>query len=250
MHRAHNASEAESCVKAAQDVGFRNMTIDLIYALPAPDHRLWEADIAQALALSVPHISAYCLTIEPQTVFGKWLKNKKIHPIDDDFAAEQFLMLAEALEKAAYEHYEVSNFAREGFYSRHNANYWKKGTYLGIGPSAHSYNGKERAYSVANNSRYMADLEQGTLPLTVEQLTTNDHINEYLMTSLRTRWGCDTRLLAEQFGYDLLNDPAAMQYIGECQKNGLMYFDQHHLLLTKKGKLLADEIAAHLFLTD
>ncbi|MFC0183923.1 radical SAM family heme chaperone HemW [Pseudarcicella hirudinis] len=158
LNRVHNAHEAESCVKYSQDLGIENISIDLIYAIPAPDHLIWEDDLAKATSLGINHISAYSLTIEPQTVFGKWLKQGKIQAIDDEFAARQFEMLIDTLAAKGYEQYEISNFASESLYSRHNTSYWKQEEYLGVGPSAHSFNGSSRQYNISNNALYVKSI--------------------------------------------------------------------------------------------
>jgi oxygen-independent coproporphyrinogen III oxidase len=245
MNRAHTAQQAQQCVPLAQRAGFANLSIDLIYGIPAADHRIWQADLAQALALNVPHISAYCLTIEPRTAFGRWAKQGRLAPIPDEFAAQQFDLLATTLTVAGYEHYEISNFARPGAYSRHNCHYWKQGPYLGIGPSAHSYNGEYRQYNVANNSLYVRALAQGRVPAERERLTRANHINEYLMTSLRTQWGCDLAHLQTAYGHDVR--AAAPGTLARWQAQGLARLADNTLTLTRAGQLLADGLAAELF---
>ncbi|MCU0448221.1 MAG: radical SAM family heme chaperone HemW [Bernardetiaceae bacterium] len=245
MNRAHNAQQALQCVPLAQRAGFHNLTIDLIYGIPAADHTVWQADLAQGLQLDVPHISAYCLTIEPRTAFGRWAAKGRLQPAPDEFAAHQFDLLADTLLAAGYEHYEISNFARPGFYSRHNRHYWKQGPYLGIGPSAHSYNGQYRQYNVANNARYVRALAQGQVPAEREHLTRANHINEYLMTSLRTQWGCDLAYLKTTYGHDLRTEAAAT--LAQWQTRGLIRLNQNSLTLTRAGQLLADGLAAELF---
>jgi len=244
MHRAHTATEAETCVKRAQDAGFDNLTIDLIYGIPHPDHTVWQADLQKAVALQVPHISAYCLTIEPQTVFGKWVKQKKIDPINDEFSAGQFELMLQTLEEAGFEQYEISNFARDGRYARHNSGYWLQKTYLGIGPSAHSYNGISRQFNIANNARYIQSIEQNTIPCTIETLTTTEQINDYLLTALRTRWGCDLTRIQHQWQYNLLENNK--KTIEEYLASNLITLENCILKLTKTGRLLADEIVVRL----
>lgn len=248
MNRAHSAQEALDCVALAQQARFENISIDLIYALPAETHEIWEHDLQTAVSLGVTHISAYCLTIEERTVFGNWLKKGRIHAVDEEFAARQFEIMTERLTAAGFEHYEISNFALPGRYSRHNSNYWKKGTYIGIGPSAHSYNGRQRSYNIANNARYIRAIAQNQLPATVETLTLRDHINEYVMTSLRTQWGCDLNWLSATYGYDLKT--AQQSYLKQLTDAGLAIVTDTHLLLTAKGRLLADSIALELFLSE
>ena len=245
LHRAHDAAHAKRCVQMAQQAGFQNLTIDLIYGIPADSHAIWERDVAEALALGVPHISAYCLTIEPQTVFGNWLKKKKIRAVDDDFAAVQFDHLVEQLGRAGLEQYEVSNFARPEWHSRHNSAYWFQIPYLGVGPGAHSYNGQSRQANVPNNALYVKAIGQGQIPAEVEILGREDHINEYLLTTLRTKWGTDLALLKDRYGYDLEHEKSSV--IARFQRAEWLYQQEGKLFLTQAGKLLADTITSELF---
>lgn len=246
LNRAHSAHQAETCVQLAQKAGFSNLSVDLIYAIPATGHAIWQADLEKVISLDVPHISAYCLTIEPRTVFGKWVAKGRIKAVEEEFAAQQFEMLVEFLDRHGYEPYEISNFARPGCYSGHNRSYWQPQPYLGVGPSAHSYNGITRQYNVADNAHYLKALAENRIPCTVEELSVNDRINEYLMTSLRTQWGCDTQYIRQQYGVDMLL--LHRDYLSDCQAKGLLVRQQAHLRLTLKGKLLADKIASDLFL--
>ena len=245
MNRAHTATEAQTCVRLAREAGFDNMSVDLIYGIPDRDKSRWDADLQQLMALDVPHLSAYALTIEPDTAFGRWQQTGKLRPADENLAADQFQELTKTLTAAGYEHYEISNFARPGQYARHNTAYWQRRPYLGIGPSAHSYNGLSRQYNVANNARYVAAIVRGTLPATVEILTVADQVNEYLLTGLRTKWGCLLPELNALLGADFLDaqthDLAAMYASGWLVRNG------DRLLLTDAGKLFADRVAASLF---
>ena len=245
LNRAHNGRQALDGVRRAQDAGFGNLTIDLIYALPHPDHTVWAADLATALALDVPHLSAYCLTIEPRTVFGHRLTKGTLLPVTDDFAAAQFDQLVAATAGAGYEHYEISSFARPGRYARHNRNYWQGVPYLGIGPSAHSYDGASRQHNVANNTAYVRALQSGTLPATRELLTATEAANEYLMTGLRTQWGCDWDYLTRRWGLPATADQR--RQLDRLEALGCVRRDGPTVLLTHRGKLLADQIAADLF---
>jgi len=245
LNRAHSAEEAGKCVQQAKEVGFDNFSIDLIYAIPHSDHSVWQADLATAVSLNPKHISAYCLTIEEKTVFGRWLRHQKIPPIDETFAAEQFELLIDVLTASGYEQYEVSNFCQPGWESKHNSNYWKDVLYLGVGPGAHSFNGNSRQYNVANNGKYLKALAEDRIPCEREQLSKADRINEYLMTGLRTKWGCDLAWLKQELDYDLL----AMQgdYIEHLIHEEKAMLENQHLVLTRAGKLLADGIAADFF---
>ncbi len=246
LNRAHNGAEAEHCVKFAQDAGIDNISIDLIYAIPHTDHGILEADIQKAFALNTFHISAYCLTIEPQTVFGNWVKKKKINPIDDEYAARQFEILISSLASNGYEQYEISNFARNQQYSRHNTSYWQQKPYLGVGPSAHSYNGTSRESNVSNNAKYLEALKTDLIPATVEILTAIDKTNEYLLTGLRTKWGVDQQIL------DILSSGIFsiwhQKTIANLAKQDLVSVHQHVLTLTETGKLFADKITGDLFI--
>jgi oxygen-independent coproporphyrinogen III oxidase len=245
LHRVHTAEHAQDCVKLAQDIGFENITIDLIYGIPAENHTIWEQDIEKATALHVPHISAYCLTIEEQTVFGKWLKKKKINPIDDDFAATQFDLLLKKLGEAGFEQYEISNFSLPDWHSRHNSAYWFQVPYLGIGPGAHSYDGRSRQANISNNALYIKELEKGTVPAEPETLTKEDHINEYLLTTLRTKWGCDMDFLRNQYQFELAH--AKRDVLEKFTRAGWVEQNGQKLFLTPVGKLLADTITSALF---
>ncbi|CCH54304.1 oxygen-independent coproporphyrinogen III oxidase [Fibrisoma limi BUZ 3] len=250
MNRAHSAAEAEHCVRLARDAGFDNLSIDLIYGIPNRPADRWQYDLDRALSLDVPHLSAYALTIEPDTAFGRWQKTGKLIPADDALAAEQFTELTQALKQAGYEHYEISNFAKQGngsaaHYARHNTAYWQRRPYLGVGPSAHSYNGRSRQYNIANNSRYIKAIEQGELPATVENLTVADQVNEYLLTGLRTQWGCSLTELSSLLGADFTRQQASD--LADMQRAGWLIMEKDSLRLTEAGKLFADRVAATLF---
>lgn len=246
MNRSHREQQALESVARAQAAGLTNISIDLIYGIAHPDHSIWEADLKKAVALGVPHISAYCLTIEEKTAFGKWQKAGKLAPVDDNYAAGQFEILGDYLEKAGYEQYEISNFAYPGFYSRHNTAYWQQKKYLGVGPSAHSYNGASRQFNVANNPLYIKALKEKNVPCTVEHLAAEQAFNEYLLTTLRTRWGTDLALALSKYGVNVLMEKDKELSILHGQE--LLFTTDSKLYLTKKGKLLADEITSRLML--
>jgi oxygen-independent coproporphyrinogen-3 oxidase len=250
LHRAHNAVQASNCVKLSQDLGISNISIDLIYAIPSEqgeDHadEIWQGNLAKALDLDVPHISSYCLTIEPQTAFGKWLEKGKIAPIDEDRAARHFEMLVAELTDFGYEHYEVSNFAKPQHYSRHNTNYWRQIPYLGIGPSAHSFDLHSRQYNVSNNAKYMAAIQANEIPCEREELQNKDRINEYILTTLRTQWGCDLGFVKEHLNFDIAQTYA--KELAQWTKAQWANVEDNHLILTTQGKLLADGLVAKLF---
>jgi oxygen-independent coproporphyrinogen-3 oxidase len=248
LNRAHDNLMARGCIEDARKAGFENISIDLIYALPKRTDEDWQKDIDRALEISPTHISSYSLTIEEKTVFGKWTKQGKMEPVDDDVSARQLSLLIDHLEGANYEQYEVSNFAKPGFQSRHNSNYWKNKKYLGVGPSAHSYNGESRQYNVSNNAAYLRALQQEKIPYTIEVLTRHDKINEYLLTTLRTSWGADLKTLRERFSFDPIEENN--DYLQSLQRKGLIAIEGNILELTRKGLFLADKIASDLFVED
>jgi oxygen-independent coproporphyrinogen III oxidase len=246
LNRIHTSQEAENCVKLAQDIGIQNITIDLIYAIPAENDEILYLDLEKAVHLKTNHISAYCLTIEPQTVFGKWLKQGKIQIIDDDFAATQFDILITYLAQHGFEQYEISNFARNQQYSRHNTSYWKQEEYLGIGPSAHSFNHESRQYNIANNAQYIKALQKSIVPAEIEILSPEDKINEYLLTGLRTKWGCNIQKINTLSNNTFFS--ANQKTLDRQLSEGFITLQNDILLLSPKGKLFADRIASDLFL--
>ncbi|RZJ71663.1 MAG: radical SAM family heme chaperone HemW [Flavobacterium sp.] len=244
MNRAHNAAEAMACLTEAVK-HFDNISIDLIYGVPGMTDERWLQNIDTALSFGVPHISSYALTVEPKTVLHKMIKAGAIASPSDEAAQEHFTILVDTLEANGFIHYELSNFAKEGFFSKNNSAYWLGKKYLGIGPSAHSYDGTSRSWSVSNNIIYIKSIQEGTLPSEREELTTTDRYNEYIMTGLRTIWGISLERISTEFGADYL------EYL-ENQENkfiadGLLIIDDGILKTTKKGKFLADGIASDLF---
>jgi oxygen-independent coproporphyrinogen-3 oxidase len=246
MNRAHSAAESTTAVHRAQAAGFENISVDLIYGVPAPGHHIWEADLANVLALKVPHISAYALTIEPGTAFGYRQKKGTFVAPPDEFVATQFELLLAQLRRQGYDQYEISNFCRPGRESRHNSNYWRGVPYLGLGPSAHSYDGRNRQFNLANNPQYLAAvLERREVPATLDLLSPTDRANEYLLTTLRTARGCDLAYLRDYLGCDLPATRAA--YLTQLEANGWATLRHNVLTLTDAGKLLADQITLELF---
>lgn len=244
MNRVHRTDEAEASVKRAQDAGFENITIDLIYGYPMLTDVKWKHNLDKAFELEVPHVSSYSMTVEPQTALASFIRNRKQPPMDEQQSAEQFSYLMQVMQAHGFEHYEISNFCKPGHYSRHNSNYWRGVSYLGIGPSAHSYNGEVRQWNIANNPKYIQAIFAAKLPAEIEELTETNRLNEYIMTSLRTSWGLDL---------EVLNNIAAGAAT-ELTKTAAPYFDrgwiaqnQNIITLTLTGKLYADHIAAELF---
>lgn len=244
MNRAHRAAEAESSVKRAQDMGFENITVDLIYGYPLLAEQKWKTNLDKVFELQVPHVSCYSMTVEPRTALASFIKKKVQPPMSEGQSAEQFLYLADAMQQHGFEHYEISNFCKTGHYSRHNTNYWKGVKYLGIGPSAHSYNGETRQWNIANNLKYIQGIYSGHISAETEVLTETNRLNEYIMTSLRTMWGLDL---------DKLNAIAAgasdilLKLTGEFFDKQWIRRENNILYLTQTGKLYADHIAAQLF---
>jgi len=245
MNRRHCAREALQSVENAQKHGFYNINIDLMYGLPFMTADRWEANLKQALALDVPHLSAYHLTIEPRTVFGKRQNKGESFVISEDESAQQFDILIDTLEKAGYDHYEISNFARPKFRSRHNTAYWQQKPYIGVGPAAHSFDGQSRQWNVGNNSQYIAALESGSAWFEREQLTPADCYNDYILVALRTAWGADINYIRAHF-----HDAFANEFLRQAAvylQNGYMQEQAGIFTLTRKGKMIADRIASDLF---
>ncbi|BDD07937.1 coproporphyrinogen III oxidase [Fulvitalea axinellae] len=245
LNRLHNGKEAIEVVNRARKVGFDNLSLDLIYAIPSNNHDIWMRDLETMMRLKPEHISAYALTVEHDTAFGNWLRKGKFTEVEEDFAAEQFEMLLETLNKNGYEQYEISNFSLPDKHSRHNSGYWRHAKYLGLGPGAHSYNGKQREYNVPNNPKYAKAIESGELPAIFEPLNLDDQINEYILTSLRTKWGTDAERISNLFEVDLLSKHR--EKIENLTNGNYIYIEKKSIFLTEKGKLLADKIATDLF---
>lgn len=246
LNRIHDGKRAIAAYRDARERGFDNISIDLIYGIPGLSTDQWKNDIARAIELAPDHLSAYALTIEPRTVFGNWTSKGKMPMPDDDVAATQLEILASTLEDAGYEHYEVSNFCLPGKESRHNTAYWHQKPYLGIGPGAHSYDLRSRQHNVANNHQYVRSLQRGKVPFEREVLSPENIINEYLLTTMRTKWGSDLNLLREKYGYDILQRHAT--FIESLIHRKLVIIEHDILRLTRAGRLLADKITSELFL--
>jgi len=244
MNRAHNANEAKSCLEEATK-HFDNISLDLIYGIPGASNVQWLANIEMALSFRVPHISSYALTVEPKTALASFIKKGIIDNVDDEQAHEQFHMLKDKLEASGFVHYELSNFGKDGYFSKNNSAYWQGKSYLGIGPSAHSFNGKQRGWNVKNNSKYINAIAQHELPIEIETLTQTDQYNEYIMTGLRTIWGVSFRKVEEDFG--LVFKDYLIEQSEVFINQQLLYIDDGHLRVTKKGQFLCDGIASELF---
>lgn len=244
MNRAHSAQESGASVKLAQELGFKNITIDLIYGSKYTTLENWESTMHKALALNVQHISSYNLTIENKTRLGSSLSKGTELPIDDEMSASQFQKMIELLEVNGYEHYEISNFAKPGFISKHNSNYWRGNKYIGIGPSAHSYNGVSRQWNVSNNNLYIKGVAAKSDYFNIETLSKLNKYDEYVLTGLRTKWGCDLNFIEQTFGKEFKT-----HFLMQINKYMPVFVTQtlNSFILTNKGKLLADKIAMELF---
>lgn len=246
MNRAHNAQEALTAVTQAKKAGFSNITIDLIYGIPGLTIEAWEDNLNHALALEVSHISAYCLTIEQGTAFGHFVAKGKLQPVDDELASQHYDTMISRLKKAGFQHYEISNFAQPGFVSRHNAAYWQNKKYLGIGPSAHSFDGVSRQWNVSNNIKYVKAIEQGLTFFEKENLSQKTRYNEYILTGLRTHWGIHLKFIQTAFGIDLLTKYDKL--ISQLLTNNEAILEEEIFVLTETGMLKADGISAEFFL--
>lgn len=247
MHRIHSASQALESIKRTQDIGLSNITIDLIYGTPGMTNAHWLENLQMSFSLQIPHISSYALTVEDNTPLKRQILSKKYPPVSEDQSAEQFKLLMKEMKAAEYKQYEISNFCKENAYSRHNSSYWRKKAYLGLGPSAHSFIGNSRLWNVSNNQIYIHEINQSILPLEREILSQRDQYNEYMMTSLRTIWGCDIAVIKKDF-------PSiySLHFLEEIKTHidrGLVEEFNGIFTLSDQGKLFADRISSDLFLT-
>lgn len=250
MNRAHNAEESKKCLEIATQY-FDNISIDLIYGVPEMSNEKWLQNIETALSFGVPHISSYALTVEPKTALHSFIQKGIIPQPDDDVAQEHFQILVDKLSENGFIHYELSNFGKENYFSKNNSSYWLGKKYIGIGPSAHSYDGKNRGWNISNNSLYIKSIQENKLPIEIETLTKTDRYNEYIMTGLRTIWGVSLERVEQEFGKTYLDyllnqskkhiDEALLEFVKSSEVETV-------LKTTKKGKFLSDGIASDLFL--
>ena len=245
LNRVHNAADAEDAIHRLQDTGINNISIDLIYGIPTLNDKKWTGNLEKFFSFDIPHLSAYALTVEEKTALHLLISKRKMASPDDTMIAEQFNVLLSMTDEKGYIHYEISNFAREGFYSRHNSMYWTGGHYLGLGPSAHSYNGRSRRWNKPSMKTWLGLEEYYGESFEEEVLSTDQRFNEYVMTSLRTVWGCDIDLVRKEFGEPYASNLllGANKYIVEDS----LILKGNRLFLTSKGKLFADGIASDLF---
>ena len=246
MNRSHHAQQADHCIKEAQDLGLNNITIDLIYGYPSLTNKKWQHNLSQIEMLQIQHFSAYCLTVEGKTALHHQIKMGKQSPMDDGQASEHFNILMDKIDSNKWHHYEISNIAIDkDQLAIHNSNYWKGEKYLGVGPSAHSFNGTTRQWNIANNHLYQKFIEQSNIPFEEEILTNNERANEYIMTSLRTIWGCSLNRISELLETNL--DPSWLNTLSDFIKKDWLIKSDQMLTLTKEGKFFADHIASELF---
>ncbi|MFI0491515.1 radical SAM family heme chaperone HemW [Flavobacterium sp.] len=255
MNRAHNSAEAKKCLEEATKY-FDNISLDLIYGIPDTSqngeqtkqmsNEKWKQNIETALSFGIPHISSYALTVEPKTALNKLIQTGKIAKPSDDLAQEHFSILVETLENNDFIHYELSNFAKENYFSKNNSAYWLGKKYIGIGPSAHSYDGVSRSWNVSNNAIYLKTLDENKLPNETEILSKTDRYNENIMTGLRTIWGISLDKIANEFGSDYLE--YLQKQVQKYLDDNLLSVEGNVLKATKKGKFLTDGIASDLFL--
>ena len=245
MNRSHNAMQAKESIASARDAGFENITIDLIYGLPGHTEEHWENQLAQALDFDLPHISAYALTVEKETVLENWIKRGKVQPMDEVLAERNYYFLDKILKRAGYEHYEVSNFAKPGHRAKHNSSYWNGASYLGLGPSAHSFDGDSRQWNVANNHLYLRAMEEDEVPFEKETLSIADQFNEAIMTGLRRSDGVNLDEIDQRFGAEFsehLYDEAK-----SLLESGQLEEVERHLFIPAHQRFFSDGIASSLF---
>lgn len=244
MNRAHNSAEAINCLKEATKY-FDNISLDLIYGIPGMSDEMWKQNIETALSFGIPHISSYALTVEPKTALKKLIDTGKIAEPQDEVASNHFLILVETLQQNGFIHYELSNFGKENYFSKNNSAYWLGKKYIGIGPSAHSYDGKKRGWNIANNSLYLKSIQENILPIETEILSKSDRYNEYIMTGLRTIWGVSLDRIEKEFGLDYLD--YLKKQTQKFLNDDLVFIENNILKPTAKGKFLTDGIASDLF---
>ncbi|WP_339920489.1 radical SAM family heme chaperone HemW [uncultured Flavobacterium sp.] len=247
MNRAHNSEEAQKCLQEATRY-LDNISIDLIYGVPGMSNEKWKQNIEKALSFGVPHISSYALTVEPKTAMNKMIQTGKMEAPKDEVAQEHFMILVETLEEKGFIHYELSNFGKEDYFSKNNSAYWLGKKYLGIGPSAHSYDGVSRSWNIANNPLYLKAIQDDKLPNEIETLSEADRYNEYVMTGLRTIWGVSLDRIKREFGQTYID--YLMKQAQKFLNDELVFIENNILRPTKKGKFLTDGIASDLFLVN
>ena len=248
MNRSHNRKQAIDCIHQAQKIGFTNISIDLIYSLPQQSLEDWKQNLDIAFSLDIQHISSYSLTIEEKTKLAHLIKNNEIKELEDVESVKHFDLLNKECIKNNFIGYEISNYGKKSYFSKHNSNYWLSKNYLGIGPSAHSYNGETRSWNVSNNTKYIKSLEENTLPSEIEILSKNQQYNDYIMTSLRTIWGVDLKFIKVNFEKATYN-----YFLKQIEKWAIsedIYQEENKIFLSTKGKYISDSICSDLFIVE
>ncbi|MET2985978.1 radical SAM family heme chaperone HemW [Aureibaculum conchae] len=248
MNRSHNATQAKKCLEEATKY-FNNITVDLIYGIPNMSNKRWKENLKTVFDFGINHISSYALTVEPKTALESFIHQGKYPDVSEELALEHFNILVAETEKQGFVHYEISNFGKPNYFSKHNTAYWFGKSYLGIGPSAHSFNGKERSWNVSNNVKYLKAIQQHKIPREIEELSIDNRFNEAIMTGLRTIWGVDLQKIENEFGKNYKSDllKKAQKFV---EQNLLQVTNKEKLKTTKKGKFLADGLASELFIID
>lgn len=246
MNRSHDSDQATSAILQAQAAGFEDINLDLIYGIPEMPQSVWEQNVAKALQLPINHISAYSLTVEPGTALNHFIKTKQSAPLNDEKAADEFDYLLRMIEAHGWEQYEISNFCQPSAYAKHNTNYWKQKPYVGVGPSAHSFDGNQRRWNLANNPLYLKAIAEETVFWESETLSVKDQVNEHIMLGLRTKWGVDLQTLLEKFGYNVLEERSIK--IEQFVSSKALVQKTDRLYLTRTGIMLGDHIASELFM--
>ncbi|MCF6280166.1 MAG: radical SAM family heme chaperone HemW [Flavobacteriaceae bacterium] len=247
MNRAHTAAESVNCLSVATR-HFENITVDLVYGIPNMSVEKWKVNLQKVFDFGINHISSYALTVEPKTALDSFIKKGKYPPLDEQLAAQHFDILVEETAKNGFRHYEISNFGKPNYFSKHNTSYWQGKPYLGVGPSAHSFNGKQRSWNVSNNAKYIKSIQQEKLPNEVETLSINDRFNETIMTGLRTIWGVSLTQIEQDFGEKYKNH--LLKSADKFIKQRLLFIEENTIRTTHKGKFLVDGIASELFTVD
>ena len=245
LNRAHTGKEALTSISQLRENEINNLSVDLIHSIPSQDSKTLEQNLEKIITLAPQHVSVYSLTLEEKTVFGKWSSRGQLKAVEENQSAAQFELVMDTLTGHGYQHYEISNFCLPGFASKHNTSYWQQKKYLGVGPSAHSFDYESRQFNVSNNQRYMKSILEAKIPFEKELLTKENKINEYIFTSLRTSQGCHLSYLSSNYEYDLKNINS--EYLQSLLNLGYVKLSDDILILTREGKLMADKIASDLF---
>lgn len=244
LNRSHSAKQTREAVELSNKHGIENISLDLIYGIPGQSKSKWELNLKKLIELNPSHISCYALTIENKTAFGNWVKKGKLIPTEDEVVADEYDFMIDMLGGNGYDHYEVSNFSKPGFFSKHNSSYWHQKPYLGLGPGAHSFNGQERHFNVSNNPKYIKAIEENNNPYETEQLSANEQLTEQIFTRIRTKWGVDFNMLSDQFNFQLTDKQ--LTYIRNLVSDKMATFVDRKLILNSNGFFIADAVALEL----